>query len=130
MIFPRFTKKLKEKAGGLLGGPKGMLAPPPKLLGGPGPPWPPLFLRLCALHIEEKKTGGCLETMTRMTEILFTITLNHNSISLTITTKSSHRIIYGIVFATQYRIHTYPVPESRNCSFEEYFRALGYEQTY
>ena len=29
------------------GGPKGMLAPPPKLLGGPGPPWTPLFLRLC-----------------------------------------------------------------------------------
>ena len=34
--------------GRLLGGPKGMLAPPLKLLGGggPGPPWPPLFLRL------------------------------------------------------------------------------------
>ena len=33
---------------GLLGGPKGMLAPPLKLLGGPGPPPPPpLFLRLC-----------------------------------------------------------------------------------
>ena len=31
----------------LLGGPKGMLAPPLKLLGGPGPPGPPLFLRLC-----------------------------------------------------------------------------------
>ena len=28
------------------GGSKGMLAPPLKLLGGPGPPWPPLFLRL------------------------------------------------------------------------------------
>ena len=29
------------------GGPKGMLAPPLKLLGGPGPPPPPpLFLRL------------------------------------------------------------------------------------
>ena len=34
------------QVGGLLGGPKGMLAPPLKLLGGPGPPWPPLFLRL------------------------------------------------------------------------------------
>ena len=34
------------EVGGLLGGPKGMLAPPLKLLGGPGPPWPPLFLRL------------------------------------------------------------------------------------
>ena len=33
----------------ILGGPKGMLPPPPplKLLGGPGPAWPPLFLRLC-----------------------------------------------------------------------------------
>ena len=31
----------------LLGGPKGMLAPSLKLLGGPGPPWPPLFLHLC-----------------------------------------------------------------------------------
>ena len=35
--------------GGLLGGPKGMLAPPLKLFGGPGPPWPPLFLRLCIM---------------------------------------------------------------------------------
>ena len=34
--------------GGGGGGAKGMLAPPPlELLGGPGPPWPPLFLRLC-----------------------------------------------------------------------------------
>ena len=32
------------------GGPKGMLAPPLKLLGGPGPPWPPLFLRLCSIN--------------------------------------------------------------------------------
>ena len=32
----------------LLGGPKGMLAPPPSQIigGGPAPPWPPLFLRL------------------------------------------------------------------------------------
>ena len=37
---------LPVQVGGLLGGPKGMLAPPLKLLGGPGPPWPPLFLRL------------------------------------------------------------------------------------
>ena len=37
--------------GGLLGGPKGMLAPPSQIIGGPGPPWPPpLFLRLCNLH--------------------------------------------------------------------------------
>ena len=35
---------LPVQVGGLLGGPKGMLAPPLKLLGGPGPP---LFLRLC-----------------------------------------------------------------------------------
>ena len=32
---------LPVQMGGLLGGPKGMLAPPLKLLGGPGPPWPP-----------------------------------------------------------------------------------------
>ena len=40
---------LPVQVGGLLGGPKGMLAPPLKLLGGlpPPPPWPPLFLRLC-----------------------------------------------------------------------------------
>ena len=28
-----------------------MSAPPLKLLGGPGPPWPPLFLRLCFIAI-------------------------------------------------------------------------------
>ena len=33
---------LLVQVGGLLGGPKGMLAPPLKLLGGPGPPGPPL----------------------------------------------------------------------------------------
>ena len=32
---------LLVQVGGLLGGPKGMLAPPLKLLGGPGPPCPP-----------------------------------------------------------------------------------------
>ena len=43
---------LPVQKGGLLGGgPKGMLAPPPKLLGGPGPPWPPLFLRLCTFLV-------------------------------------------------------------------------------
>ena len=36
---------LPVQMGGLLGGPKGMLAPPLKLLGGA---WPPLFLRLWA----------------------------------------------------------------------------------
>ena len=40
---------LPVQVDGLLGGggAKGMLAPPLKLLGGPGPPGPPLFLRLC-----------------------------------------------------------------------------------
>ena len=32
---------------GLLGGPKGMLPPPSQIIRGPGPPAPPLFLRLC-----------------------------------------------------------------------------------
>ena len=32
---------LPVQMGGLLGGPKGMLAPPLKLLGGLVPPWPP-----------------------------------------------------------------------------------------
>ena len=43
---------LPVQVGGLLGGPKGMLAPPLKLLGGPGPPWPPLFLRLCLFSMK------------------------------------------------------------------------------
>ena len=43
--------------GGLLGGPKGMLPPPSQIIGGPGPPWPPLFLRLCPLASEEKSFG-------------------------------------------------------------------------
>ena len=43
--------------GGLLGGPKGMLAPPPlKLLGGPGPPLPtPMVIKegdLCYFDFE------------------------------------------------------------------------------
>ena len=42
---------LPVQVGGLLGGPKGMLAPPlSNYWGGGGggwPPWPPLFLRLC-----------------------------------------------------------------------------------
>ena len=34
--------------GWIIGGPKGMLAPPPPLkLLGAWPPWPPFFLRLC-----------------------------------------------------------------------------------
>ena len=37
---------LPVQVGGLLGGPKGMLAPPSQIIGGPGPPCPPppLFL--------------------------------------------------------------------------------------
>ena len=37
---------LPVQVDGLLGGPKGMLAPPLILFGGPGLPWPPLFLCL------------------------------------------------------------------------------------
>ena len=48
---------LPVQVGGLLGGgPKGMLAPPLKLLGGPGPPWPPLFLRLCSVSLITRPT--------------------------------------------------------------------------
>ena len=38
------------QVGGLLGGPKGMLAPPSQIIGGA---WPPLFLRLCVTTILE-----------------------------------------------------------------------------
>ena len=39
--------------GGGGGGAKGMLAPSPKLLGGPGPPWPPLCV---PKHVTDKGT--------------------------------------------------------------------------
>ena len=46
--------------GGLLGGPKGMLAPPSQTIGGAWPPWPPLFLRLCSFYrLEAKKRNLC-----------------------------------------------------------------------
>ena len=39
----------------LLEGPKGMLPPPPsQIIWGPGPPWPPLFLRLFNIHKSAK----------------------------------------------------------------------------
>ena len=40
---------LPVQVGGLLGGggAKGYVGPPSQIIGGPGPPWPPLFLRLC-----------------------------------------------------------------------------------
>ena len=43
MIFFPFDIEIEGKGGWIIGGPKGMLAPPTKLLGGggPGPPWPP-----------------------------------------------------------------------------------------
>ena len=37
---------LPVQMGGLLGGAKGYVGPPSEIIGGPGPPWPPLFLRL------------------------------------------------------------------------------------
>ena len=41
VLFSCFTLKLKEKVGGLLGGPKGILAPLSQITWGPGPPAPP-----------------------------------------------------------------------------------------
>ena len=47
--FFLFHIEIEGKVAGLLGGPKGMLAPPPphKLLGGAGPPAPPLSSYAC-----------------------------------------------------------------------------------
>ena len=53
-----------------------MLAPPLKLLGGPGPPWPPLFLRLCLdpyLH-NRWKFGSVVHHMETMCRT-YTLTL-------------------------------------------------------
>ena len=47
--------------GGGEGGAKGMLAPSLKLLGRPWPPWHPLFLRLCLLHIRLQITAPFLK---------------------------------------------------------------------
>ena len=60
---------LPVQVGGLLGGPKGMLAPPPlKLLGGgpapPPPAPPPLFLRLCTI-LNHK---SCINTFRQVLE--------------------------------------------------------------
>ena len=55
--FFLFHLEIEGKGGWIIGGPKGMLAPPLKLLGGPGPPWPPLFLRLC--YIKGMVVGAC-----------------------------------------------------------------------
>ena len=41
------------QVGGLLGGQRVCWPPPLKLLGGPGPPWPPLFLRLCHIVLQD-----------------------------------------------------------------------------
>ena len=47
---------LPVQVGGLLGGPKGMLAPPLKFIGGACPP-PPLFLRLCTDLVHQLHFG-------------------------------------------------------------------------
>ena len=41
--FYLFHIEIEEKCGWIIGGPKGMLAPPPpsQIIGGPGPLWPP-----------------------------------------------------------------------------------------
>ena len=45
--FFLFHVEIKGKGGWIIGGAKGYVGPPLKLFGGgPGPPWPPLFLRL------------------------------------------------------------------------------------
>ena len=64
MIFSCFTKKLKEKVGGILGGPKGMLGPPSQIIkggvwgggGGGGGLAPPLPTSLfCVCHQIQKQ---------------------------------------------------------------------------
>ena len=46
LCFFLFHIDIEGKCGWIIGGAKGYVGPPLKLLGGPGPPWPPLFLRL------------------------------------------------------------------------------------
>ena len=58
-----------------------MLAPPLKLLGGgPGPPWPPLFLRLCVshnMHRPGKKLGQTNARVDFVTLVSFVNKLEH-----------------------------------------------------
>ena len=50
-FFP-VSHRIKGKGGWIIGGAKGYVGPPLKLLGGPGPPAPPpLFLRLCTCRM-------------------------------------------------------------------------------
>ena len=78
MIFSCYTKKLKEKVGGLLGGPKGMLAPPYQIIGSrglpppPPPPPPPPSSYAYDAHLQyaftscAKFQNECLKTLRRV----------------------------------------------------------------
>ena len=70
---------LPVQMGGLSGGPKGMLAPPLKLLGGPGPHGPHLFLRLCDALCTSKSSAeiGCRATELFICRILLMISISH-----------------------------------------------------
>ena len=78
-----------------MGGPKGMLAPPPKLLGGggPGPP-APLFLRLC----------NCFRP-----KITLKVSLQYND------NKQHNYFDYGI-----YEMYMQDAPATSNTSHNEY----------
>ena len=41
-FFFLFHIEIEKKCGWIIGGPKGMLPPAPQIIGGPGPPGPPL----------------------------------------------------------------------------------------
>ena len=64
---------LPVQVGGLLGGAKGYVGPPLKLLGGPGPPWPPppLFLRLWSPAIKIQNCPNSLKHLPEPVDAVF-----------------------------------------------------------